>query len=211
MTGESVTTEKGFNRYTSELGLFIHEFARAEKLLQQLLRKCARVTDEVGWAVFSGARVDAARDFINRILEAEGNTWRAERLKPSFDQLTAISTIRNNILHWGVQKIDDFEPNFRVTNEHLTPGPRGKREYLISPDDLRSMSLDLVRISAYLTLEIHGGPVNQGAWEMMREHVDGSLGASWQYKPPQQAAPPNRRASPASRKSGGRPPDASGG
>ncbi|QTN19190.1 hypothetical protein HZ989_13335 [Brevundimonas sp. AJA228-03] len=173
--------------YLTHLGLFIHEFARCERALHQLLIFHAGVTDEVAGAIFTGARVDTAKDFINRILDGTGNKETKARLSDPFAQLTLIAGVRNHLVHWGTSHTQGV-PDFLISNAHLKPGPGREKEYRASVDDLKNMTMDLFRITVMFTIESQTSP--HVPHSTLLELVLPTLGDAWLHKPMQQAPLP---------------------
>jgi hypothetical protein len=170
--------DEPYVEYWKALGQFISEFARTEKTLQFLLRHYAEVSENVGKAIFHGTRIDAAKDHINRILEATDNLEAKNRLERPFAQLGVISGMRNNIVHWGsTRKGPD---DFLVSNSSLAHTKERLREFQISPRALRAMSLDLFAISVHFVMEMR----RAGEPEIVEEFSE-IVNAPWLYKPPQ--------------------------
>jgi hypothetical protein len=193
--------EARFADYWKELGAFVHQFSYTERALQILLRLVAGVPTNIGQAAFQGYRVDAAKDAINRILEATNRHAAVRRLKGPLDHLGAINSMRNNIVHWGAAETGEDE--FLISNSFLAHAPHRLREYTVSPSTLRQMTLDLSKISWHLEWEGRGLSVPR--W-LSRAVFRPILRASWQYRPPlplpaekapRGGRPPKRRRPPA--------------
>jgi len=96
------------------------------------------VTPEVGKSIYSGTRVSAAKDLINRILDAKNRTEQKERLKPYFDQIGLLNSMRDDILHYGA--IYDHKKNVLiVSNERIAHVPSRLRQYEVTPKMLDDM------------------------------------------------------------------------
>lgn len=173
--------------YLTHLGLFIHEFARCERTLHQLLIVQAGVTDEVAGEIFTGVRVDGAKDFINRILDGKGDSETKARLADPFAQLGLIAGVRNHLVHWGTSHTQGI-PDFLISNSHLKPGPGREKEYRASVEDIKDMTMDLFRITVMLTIETLPSP--HVPRRTILEHVLPTLGDAWLHKPKQQAPAP---------------------
>jgi len=172
--------------YWTELGRFMHEFSRVEALLVNLLRHYSGVTDAVGGAVLNGFRADAAKDAINRVLEATGRADAAKRLAPAFSHLSIIAGMRNKIVHWGATHQGDDE--FLVTNAKLNPSKSRLTEIRITTGDLHAMSLDLYKIGIHFILEVR---FERAQPTQTLSEVIAVLEDAWLYKPPQQAPSKN--------------------
>jgi hypothetical protein len=179
------------------LGLFITEFAWVESLVSQMLAHEAEVSPQTAAAVFSGVRIDQAKDLIARLYEARGDE-RSERLKRAFAQLGVITTARNHILHYG--NAPDQSGVAIMTNDRAAHAARAYREMRVTAETLQLMGSDLLRIEMMLFQEIrwpdaNGRPVKVkvDSW-----HDD----EPWRYRPPQPSppakAPPQRPQAPSS-------------
>ncbi len=172
-------SEEPYKEYWSELGAFMHAFSNTETQLIGLLRHVSGVKPIVAGLLFSGTRQDQARDMINKILDATNRVAKKKRLEYCFAQLATISTIRNNIIHWGA--IPQLNNELLISNALLFPTDNRLKEFIITPTDLRNMKLDLIRISSMIMLETGtrkpSGPFVQ--W----------LSEPWFYRPPQPSPP----------------------
>jgi hypothetical protein len=183
--------------YWLALGAFIHQFSAVERMLQRLLRIQAGVSGEIAKSVFSGARVDACKDFINRICDATGREDVKARLEPAFAQLGAISTMRNAIVHWGASVQPD--DTLAAVNDFLAHTPLNLKNFPVSPEILRDMTFDLMMINVHIAREIANRmrDLPDGLREKMETALDGgavmrrNLGVAgpWLYKPPQPPPP----------------------
>lgn len=128
--------------YFEALGRLIHEFAQVEAVGQSLLFYYAGVPDIVGKALFSGVRLDSAKDPINRIIDAvELPPQKKANLKFAFDQLGKISSKRNNIMHFGA--VYDGERGFVVSNSRSAHIETKINEFAVKASDLNDMISDL--------------------------------------------------------------------
>lgn len=102
--------DEGMEKYYTALGELVHNLAYIEGRILFLLWNETAVTPEVGRAIFSGTRMDAALSFINRTYQAKGQKL-PDILNDCFTQLKVINSARNDILHYGTQFLtDDIEP-----------------------------------------------------------------------------------------------------
>lgn len=173
-------SEEPYHEYWYKLGKFVHQFAQAEGRLLCLVRQVAGIQDPISGLVLSGLRQEAARDLLNRILDATDQQQRKDRLQRPLEQLATIATIRNNIIHWGA--IHDGNPELLVSNTALGPTPQRLKEFRIHPSDLDNMCEDLERINVLIMTENNPSFPDDGAWgKYMRR--------PWLYKPPQPSPP----------------------
>lgn len=165
--------------YHQALGEFISEFAFVEHLVFNLLRKEAAVSDEVAKAVFSGVRIDTARDFISRVHEARG-TEKSAFLVRAFEQIGVITRIRNDIVHYGFAAERDGE--FIVSNWRVAHTARALRTHDIAPEVLRDMRMDLMQIGVALLIE-----TNPDLYRDTRDEAVAFVSQPWRYKPASQS------------------------
>ncbi|MCG9915441.1 MAG: hypothetical protein MH112_03655 [Phenylobacterium sp.] len=179
--------------YHQALGEMIERFSRVEGQLQRVLWRETSTPPEVAKAIFSGVRIDQARDLIRRTREARGAP-ESKLLARMFTQLGILNQARNDIVHFGAW--GDPELGRVVTNRRLAHIPERVRVLPISAEILRNMSHDLAIINeciqAHLMMiaetpertidpEDWIGKVNQPLATYL------SLGLSpWHYKQPSQ-------------------------
>ena len=176
-------SDEPYKEYWSTLGTFIHAFSLTEARLLSLLRHLARIEPLIGGAMLSGVRVDAGKDYINRILEATGKTEIKQRLERPFAQLGVVNGVRNHIIHWGARH--DGKGGLLVSNAFQNPAESRLNEFRVSSDDVKHMTADLFRISALLLLEEL--PVFPP--EILSDRF---LRGPWSYKPPPPSPPGTR-------------------
>lgn len=180
--------------YFLALGRFMHAFAQVERTLFHVLWKQSGTSYEVAKAVFSGARADTARDYINRILDATDQA-RPPELTRAFAQFGIITKARNDIVHYGA----DFEApeQFTVSNFIAAHVPSKRQTTVISAEILDDMRADLTPI---------GGVLASHLWRLVcaeeglkTSRMDQMLATyaeqiPWRYKPqrlsPQPIEPP---------------------
>jgi hypothetical protein len=162
--------------YWQLLGAFISEFSRSEELVFRLLVKEAGVSDVVAKAIFSGVKIDGAKDFINRLYEARGDE-RPVALVRAFEQLGVITRMRNDLVHYGVTHAYGLSP--RVSNSRTAHAKRALRELHVSNEVLSNMISDLGVINTVI-LDIVGTHWRGLTW---REDVFKAANGAWRYKP----------------------------
>lgn len=105
--------------YWMSLGRFIAQFSLVETLLLMLLAFLAKIEPHVGPAILSGTRMDTAKDYIKRLLEAKPDARiNMVELNDVFARLTLITRIRNDLLHHGVK---EDQVSGLITSNALTP------------------------------------------------------------------------------------------
>ena len=163
--------------YLLALGEFIDQFARTEAMLHYVLRHFAKTSQNIGNAVFSGVRVDAAVSFIRRIAEVEdpGETAR-KQIDFLFTHLAEINNLRNDIVHYGSEIRGGGR---RVTTNRIMALTADRiRERAVSPEILRDAASDLNKINIHLSAHLLIHMPNQ-----IMEGFRPILDASWRYKP----------------------------
>ena len=184
LKGLANAIEEPYREYWAELGRFVHTFSETEQTLLSLLRHLAGVSDEIAGILFGGVRFDGAKDTINRIVAATAQTSVGDALRRPLAQFAAINTIRNNVIHWGAKH--DGSTELLVTNAAQNPTADRLKEFRISPDDLRAMSVDLHKINLALVLLLLPSSSDE-------ETFGRYLAVPWLYKPPQPNRPTKRQ------------------
>ena len=133
--------------YFRNLGIFIHKFAEVETWLLMAVAKQADIKPPLSQAIFVGVRVATAKDMINRMREAQGIPENAI-LKRAFAQLTEITNVRNDIVHYGARFRGEWEPH--VSNA-LAAMPGKERSTIATPELLWQMINDLQTILTAIT------------------------------------------------------------
>jgi hypothetical protein len=171
--------------YYRALGRFIHRFSQVERVMITAAHHFAGLESPVAQAVMFGFRVDACKDVINRILDANGDIATAARLKSAFDQLGVINSARNNIIHWGAFATAD--DTLIAINDFLAHTPERVRSIGVSVDMLDRMQDDLARIQMLILWEtVEDKSAN--VWSRFLEKVvKPQRGRPWRYKQPQPA------------------------
>lgn len=164
--------------YWEALGRFIHYYSRVENTMKITLRLVTETSEETARAVFSGVRVRDGIKYIRRTLNERGNRVPL-RVDEAFERLSAITTARDRILHYGIQFDDDGD---WVTDELFQVSATAKKTP-ISAKAIRDMANDTIVIWARLVVynrQLLRGPrpANHPKWV-------GAGRRSWRYKPPQ--------------------------
>jgi hypothetical protein len=146
-------------KYLIALGLFVEKFAACESMLIVALARLTRCDDPTSRAIFSGVRSDTARSHIRRILEARGEPM-PEFLESSFQQLGIISTLRNDLMHYGAYAVGQ-NPDERTVSNEVAAMPGRERVTPISAEILTDLIGDVETITAAIGLfhlTYHGVP-----------------------------------------------------
>jgi hypothetical protein len=166
--------------YWKSLGRFIEAFASTEALLFSLLAFYAKVDNDTAKAVFSGARSDVCMNNIRRIIAMKDPAKdRRDELEYVFEHLTAISSARNDVVHYpSFVTSDAGRIVSNISRMHLV---ENIKERPISATALDQMVADLHKISMHFILHrlLPDVPLADRA---KQEPV---LSAAWQYTPPQ--------------------------
>lgn len=178
--------EAPYTKFWQALGAFVSAFSDTEFELVETVRILANIPPQTSGAIFTGLRVDAAKDTINRLFDAAGDTTKKERFAPYLAQLSTINTIRNNLLHWGARLAAD-EGTFLVSNQKFSPSETRLKSFGITPDDLDAMREDLWKIKLFLRIE---GPVGDQMPQMHLDEIRRYVAIPWRYKP-QTPTPPS--------------------
>lgn len=180
--------------YWQSLGRFVTEFASLEATMQLTLWQYAKVSPNIGRAVFSGVRADAAMGLIRRISKVE--KWeksKKDTVEELFAHLGAINSIRNDLIHFGVQPGGDG--SWHITNAFLALTDDHMKKHPVSDKILDQMTHDLRKIIYSLFLLAVNVSGAKGLLDVFRKQAD----APWQYKPAPQSNNPgkSRKSSPA--------------
>src|SRR3954453_16679592 len=82
------------------LGRFLHQYSLLETAMLTVLIGVSGVTQSVGRSIYSGTKARTARRYTNRILDATSRADLNVKLKPYFDQISLINSMRDEILHY---------------------------------------------------------------------------------------------------------------
>ena len=174
--------------YMACLGWFVHAFASTESMLFRLLVEKSGLSGTEGAAVFSGLRMKAAMDALNRLFDVRNMTLEREALARPFAQLGAISSIRDDILHYGTEE-DDLGGLYvsNLSKKHI---PERATTRPVSADDLIRMVHDLRDIEIHFVASMFR--TSKKASRRSSGLYTRRLAAPWLYKPRVQQ-PPNGR------------------
>jgi hypothetical protein len=137
--------------YYEALGRFVDMFAHVESAMAFTLWHYAKTPRNIARAVFSGVRVDAAIDLINRLIitaVTDVSEDLQKELNYVFPQLKIINTARNDIYHYGVSGIADGTLGVTTRLKALTEDR--VRTFPVSSSILNDMSADLDKIILHL-------------------------------------------------------------
>ena len=190
MSHTQPTTERTINysddpAYWRALGQFVAQFAGVEVAIHTFLAIQAKVSPAIGRAVFSGVRTDQAIKLIYRIWDVSGlGAGIRDEMTCVFNQLSAISTRRNLILHYGSYETSD-KGRVSSTATRATR-PDSVEEFSASIATLDAMSADLDKIG----LHIASITVHQNL--PLRERLTHfpALADAWRYTPDRQRQSP---------------------
>ena len=175
--------------YWEALGRFVEHFAMAESALFLNLGHHAKVTDDIGKALFSGTRVDGAISFIRRIVQvAPPDAETVQELDDVLAQLQAINTVRNHLVHYGTEWSNDPSRERLSSNRMVALTERHLVEHRISSEMLDDMSIDLFKIYTHLMLQVlmPGASIKERVGLEIWPGGEALL-AAWRYKRPQPA------------------------
>lgn len=151
------------------------EFANTESCLLIALSETAGVSHDTARGIFSGVRIDTAKSLINRLRELKGMP-EDPILTSAFAQLTLITNVRNDLVHYGPQFTGNWEA--KATNS-LFAMPGRSRSALVPAETLHAMTNDLVTIRCAITcclMKVEQLPETEAA---TREGAQ----RPWRYKP----------------------------
>lgn len=171
------------DEFCSALGRFVLEFARSEVMLKDVFTDFAQIPAPTARAVFDGMRVDVLLGKIRRVHQATGRDLHPALLD-AFSQLKAIGTMRNTLIHQGVEQ--DAGGQLITTNWDSAHTDDGIATVPVSVAFVENMTTDLQTIQRamiVLTQPEDAGPLHE-------------LGLAppipWLYKPPQPSCKPAR-------------------
>jgi hypothetical protein len=184
-------------RYFSALGAFVSNFALVETALNQLVWQYANLDKTTATALLSALRVDACIQNLGRIVEAKALSGpKIIELRIILEQLGLITRLRNDILHFGIEKIK--EDIVLVSNSIFAHVDERTRKLYVSGKTFIDLNHDLAEIF----------------FRLLRQRLSPNAPAeipylaqpAWRYKPPSQSPhqpenpdkPPRRRRQPRS-------------
>ncbi len=170
-------TKEGKERlraYYEALGRFVDMFARVEIAMTLTLWHYSKTAPEIAKIVHAGTKIiDTGAGYIKQLTVATNISKELQDdLTDVVDQLNAINSVRNLILHYGATSV--AEGRAIVSNAYKAKGE--PKSFPISPTDLDNMTGDLKKIAAHLN-ERHlgkrseytllGNPIHD-AWRYIR-------------------------------------------
>jgi hypothetical protein len=171
----------GEERYWLALGRLIERFASVEVSIQLVLWTLSEVRANVATAIFSGTRTEQASSFIRRIFESRGEPT-PELLARAFDRLTIVNTIRNDIVHYGIQ-IDEVDGMHASNAVVALPGKerRTKMSVEVLEELWSDLGIILHCLNAFVLPLWPDSPP-----EVVADHLKGAQ-LPWRYTPPPQS------------------------
>lgn len=172
-------------RYWRVLGQFIEAFSLLEHSFFDSLCFYAGVDRKMGVALFSGTRVEAAIQYIGRILDTNPIApGRRTDLETIFKQAKAINGIRNKIIHYGSFVTSDKGRITSTISRALLPSR--VEEYRVSISIIKAMTTDITLICTSLYWD-------KLANDPSKTQITPILLDPWRYKP-EPPNPPQRAA-----------------
>lgn len=132
------------------------QYAQVEAAMFHLLTTVSRLDMRTAQSILSGTRLRTAASFIRRIYESR-NATPPERLVEAFVQANTITTVRDQVLHFGSYADADGFISSTWTRAHTQPAIR---KLDASPHVLDAMTEDLSTIEAILQVQtiLHASP-----------------------------------------------------
>lgn len=165
------------------LGQFINQCSSTERILQRVICHCIGISEEAGRGLYRGGiRIADGIETLRAVLESQGRHRLLKLAERTLGQLATINSTRNNIVHWGSNP--EIEDNFRITNKGIVHKASREQSYVITPDTLSAMHMDLLLIELRLLLYMDRHRLSLSTYRTLvkRAPLD-----AWQYKPPQPA------------------------
>jgi hypothetical protein len=181
-----------------EVGELFLVWSDVEFQVYRVLIHYAGVTDEVGMALFSGARSRAMIDFMKNIFHnTEIEAHRVADLEYLFQQINTINTERDRLAHHGSTEFSIHLADLkRSLSNYRRVGKKGTGFHTnVSSESVERMADDLHRIHYRLSLHYR-----KGAPTKIGEDVP-AYGPTWRHIPEQPNSPKNKtRQAPVSQK-----------
>ncbi len=174
--------------YATSLGFFVMKFAETERSINYALVTLSGADWAMSRVLFSGVKVDQGKTMINRLFEVRGisdNSPQRLRLKEAFAQLTLITNVRNDLLHYGLSHDDELGPI--ATNRFGIYPPDRARVSPISRDILARMTADLGQINLII-----GNLIARLAGIPLFPEMEQGANQPWRYTPPPPPPPPKQ-------------------
>jgi len=161
------------------LGRFLHQYSVLESAMLIALTNVSSVLPAVAKSIYSGTRVGTSKDYINRILDATGHTSLKNELKPYFDQIGLITSMRDEILHYGAT-YDHSRDALIVSNERVAHIPDKLRRIEVTPELLDDLAHDTTRAicGVMLCLTRRSNPLQN------LSYFESAVASPWRYKQP---------------------------
>lgn len=176
-----------FGPYWRALGEFVHYFSMAEMQVTFVLRHLMRTDERVARVVVGGSQLDARCTYIKELLvvHREGRKTQ-EEMKFILKQLSIITKVRNDILHYGTGRFGFYE--LIISNAVVAKTSSRVREYAIDVPSLQKMTEDLRLIIMGLANVLY----KPSERVSRRKRWEKALRGAWRYKSPP-PVPPRRR------------------
>lgn len=180
------------DEYYQALRRFVVEFTEIECAMQMALWHLSKVDLPVAQAVFSGVRADDACNKVARIAEAENwSDSRKAEWQIIADRLGILRTLRNDILHYGVDW--QLDGSWIVTNESFIHTSRKVMKTPVTVPILADATSDLQKLGLHLFHFLFGDAMTpKGA-----RSLELTLRRAWRYKSSRQVGrgdkPPKKR------------------
>ena len=166
--------------YFLELGKFIQDFAETEWWMHQFLCSITGLQHRSGRAVFSGLKVDGLTQAIRRFYEANEFPITPE-IAEALHQLSEISSIRNDIVHFGTY-VEDGDNQPSVSNKRAVHTLSRVRSRRIDDKTLVLMRADLAVVRHRLAFVAQRDLPPEKRPELKNDPDKWRLN-SWSYKP----------------------------
>lgn len=190
-------------KYYQSLGQVITNYTLVEILLNVAILRISQIDKHIAKALFLPLRVDAATNYLNRLLEIKKlKGWRAEKLKSILQHLGQITRVRNDIVHLGLNSYDFKKDNLLLTNRMWARNRNNLRSTKVSMDKLDQINHDLLEITLHLiyladiTINKTDDKDDFAAWiisDLARTNFGRSRPCAWLYKHEQPVARRRKR------------------
>lgn len=117
---------------------------------------------------------------MNKIFDVADQTERKQRLKRYFDQIGLITSMRDKLIHSGVQ-FDENTHEFVWNNIKAAHIEEKYTQFNVSADMLDDLTTDISQIIFGLSYEFGKDSMPDEAAEWLRQ----KMRPTWRYKPPQ--------------------------
>lgn len=163
------------NSFLYEFGRFVVVFAGAENHIFIFLCELTGLSHAECTAILNKQKVDQCISTVRRLFEVRAKKL-PDDLEAALEQLSAIATFRNEMLHGGVA------PDGTVT-DFAKALPRKVKEYKVSVSLLTQAIDDLAKIGAILSFHL---PDYKLMPDPPRSFLEKARQRPWQYKSPAQ-------------------------